>query len=156
MDPSLEKPKLALRVTRINFGPIHPRSPRSKTIDIRNASRGHLSGELHLAHHDRGFTIDQTIIEGVGTSVRISAHSLGMPEATRQETKLHISSNGGNYTIPLSYRVPRTKTRADLPNFFDLLMTFVRVVNPQHLMVVGILLFLIINLAFCHHPGDTL
>ena len=156
MDPSLEKPKLAVRVTRINFGPIHPQSPRSKTIVIRNASRGHLSGELHLAHHDRGFTIDQTIIEGVDTTVRISAHSLGMPEATRQATKLHIASNGGNYTIPLSYRVPRANPNRELPDFFDLFMTFLRVVNPQHLLVVGILLFLVINLTFCHHPVDTL
>ncbi len=156
MDPTLEKPKLAVRFSRINFGPIHPQSPRSKTIEIRNAGRGHLSGELHLAHHERGFTIDQTEIEGAGTTVRISAHSLGMPVSTRQETKLHIVSNGGNHTIPLSYRVPREKTRKDLPDLFDLLMTFLRVVNPQHLIVVGILLFLVINLTFCHHPGDTL
>ena len=79
-----------------------------------------------------------------------------MPVSTRQETKLHIVSNGGNHTIPLSYRVPREKTRNDLPDLFDLLMTFLRVVNPQHLIVVGILLFLVINLTFCHHPGDTL
>jgi hypothetical protein len=79
-----------------------------------------------------------------------------MPEATRQDTQLHIVTNGGNHTIALSYRVPHQKNRDEPPDLYDFLITFLRAVNPQHLIVVGILLVLVINLAFCHHPGEPL
>jgi len=148
MDPELPSPQLSVKFSRINFGRLDPEQPRSKTIVIRNAGRGHLSGDLRLQEYDRGFTIDNSVIEGNETVIRLSASSLGMPENSRQHTTLSISSNGGDHTINLAYQVPRQRQRHELPDLQEILLTFFQQLNPRYLVTIGILLVFIINLAF--------
>jgi hypothetical protein len=156
MAPDLPKPQLAVKFSAINFGTLDPEQPRSKTIVIRNNGRGHLNGELSLQHYDRGFSIDDNVIEGNETSIRVGASSLGMPENSLQQNVLSINTNGGEHTIRLAYRVPRQRQqRHQLPDLRELLLTFLRHVNPRHLVTVGILLFFIINLTFCHNVGEV-
>jgi len=121
---------------------------------ICNAGRGHLSGDLHLQEYDRGFTIDNSVIEGNETMIRVSASSLGMPENSRQHTTLSISSNGGDFTINLAYQAPRQRQQHQLPDLQEILLTFIRHVNPRYLVTVGILVFFIINLTLCHDTSD--
>jgi hypothetical protein len=78
---------------------------------IRNAGRGYLSGDLHLQDYDRGFTIDNSVVEGNETVIRLTASSLDMPENSRQQSTLTLSSNGGNHTVELAYQgAPATAT----------------------------------------------
>ncbi len=154
MDPDLPKPQLAVKFSRINFGRLDPEQSRSKTLVVRNAGRGYLSGDLRLQDYDRGFTLDNSVIEGNETVIRIAASSLGMPENSRQHTTLSISSNGGEQAIELSYQVPRQQQRLELPNLFEILLTFIRQVNPAHLVTVVILMLLIVNLTLCHDAGE--
>jgi serine/threonine protein kinase len=154
MDPELPSPQLSVKFTRINFGQLDAEQPRSKTIVIRNAGRGHLSGDLRLQDYDRGFTIDSSTIEGNETVIHLSASSLGMPENSRQQTTLSISSNGGDHTINLAYQVPRRQRQRELPDLQEIVLTFFQHVNPRYLITVGILLFFIINLTFCRDAGD--
>ena len=154
MDPELPRPQLSVKFLRINFGRLAPEQPRSKTIVIRNAGRGHLSGDLRLQDYDRGFTIDNSVVEGNETVIRLSASSLGMPENSRQQTTLIISSNGGDHTIHLAYQVPRQQRQRPLPDLQEILLTFFRHVNPRYLVTVGILVFFIINLTLCHDASD--
>ena len=148
MDPELPRPQLSVKFSRINFGRLDPEQPRSKTIVIRNAGRGYLSGDLRLQEYDRGFTIDSSVIEGNETVIRLSASSLGMPENSRQHTTLSISSNGGDHTINLAYQVPRQRQRHELPDLQEILLTFFQQLNPRYLVTIGIFLVFIINLAF--------
>jgi serine/threonine protein kinase len=154
MHPELPRPQLSVKFSRINFGRLDPEQPRSKTIVIRNAGRGHLSGDLRLQHYDRGFTIDHSVIEGNESVIRLTASSLGMPENSRQQTTLSITSNGGDHTIDLAYQVPRQQRQRELPDLQEILLTFFQYVNPRYLVTVGILLFFVINLTFCHDAGD--
>ena len=154
MDPELPRPQLSVKFLRINFGRLDPEQPRSKSIAIRNAGRGHLSGDLRLQDYDRGFTIDNSVIEGNESVIRLTASSLGMPENSRQQTTLSISSNGGDHTINLAYQVPRQQRQRELPDLQEILLTFFQYVNPRYLVTVGILLFFVINLTFCHDAGD--
>jgi len=150
----LPRPQLSVKFLRINFGRLDPEQPRSKSIAIRNAGRGHLSGDLRLQDYDRGFTIDNSVIEGNESVIRLTASSLGMPENSRQQTTLSISSNGGDHTINLAYQVPRQQRQRELPDLQEILLTFFQYVNPRYLVTVGILLFFVINLTFCHDAGD--
>jgi len=154
MDPELPRPQLSVKFLRINFGRLDQEQPRSKTIVVRNAGRGHLSGNLRLQDYDRGFTIDNSTIEGNETVIRLSASSLGMPENSRQQTTLSISSNGGDHTINLAYQVPRRQRQQEMPDLQEILLTFFQHVNPRYLVTVGILLFFIINITFCHDASD--
>ncbi|MEA2080560.1 MAG: serine/threonine-protein kinase [Pseudomonadota bacterium] len=154
MDPELPKPQLAVKFSRINFGRLDPAQPRSKTIVIRSTGRGHLSGDLRLQDYDRGFTIDNSVIEGNETVIRLTASSLGMPENSRHQTTLSISSNGGDHSINLAYQAPRQQRQHQLPDLQELLLTFFQHVNPRHLVTLGILLFFIINLTFCHDVSE--
>jgi hypothetical protein len=156
MDPELPKPKLEVKFTRVNFGRVDPEQPRSKTIVIRNAGRGYLSGDIRLQHYDRGFTVDHTAIEGNETVIRLNASSLGMPENTKQRTSMTISTNGGHHTIDLAYRVPRHKAEDELPDLQEILRIFFQRVNPRHLVTVGMLLVFIVNLTFCHDTTGIL
>lgn len=126
MNPALGRPCLSVGFSRINFGQVSIDSQRSKIITLRNAGRGHLSGQLHLEHSNRGFTLNQYNFEGSNTQIRISACSLGMPENTSQETWLRIISNGGNHSIQLSYKVPREQAPhqglSGLPEWLNQLM----------------------------------
>lgn len=154
MDPDLPKPQLSVKFSRINFGRLDPERPRSKTIVIRNSGRGYLSGALRLQDYDRGFTLDNNTFEGNQTLVSLSACSLGMPQNSRQQTILHISTNGGEQSIRLGYQVPRQKQQRELPDLYGILLTFFRQVNPRYLFTVIILLIFIINLSFCHDVGE--
>jgi serine/threonine protein kinase len=154
MDPELPRPQLSVKFLRINFGRLDHEQPRSKTIVIRNAGRGHLSGDLRLQDYDRGFTIDNSVVEGNETVIRLSASSLGMPENSRQQTTLSITSNGGDHTINLAYQVPRQQRQRELPDLQEILLTFLRHVNPRYLVTVGILVVFILNLTLCHDASD--
>jgi serine/threonine protein kinase len=153
LDPTLQKPQLAVGFSRINFGPLDPESPRSKTITVRNATRGHLSADLKLEHPDRGFSLDKHHVEGNENSVRITAHALGMPAQTRQQTELTISSNGGEHRIELAYQVAEeTPVRESVP-FRVLARSFLQNLQPQHAVVLVMVILAILQLAFCHPPG---
>jgi len=154
MDPDLPRPQLAVKFSRVNFGRLDPEQPRSKTMVIRNAGRGYLSGDLHLQDYDRGFTIDNSVIEGNETVIRLIASSLGMPENSRQQTTLTLSSNGGNHSVELAYQVPRQRRQRELPDLQQIVLTFIRHVNPRYLVTVAILVLLIVNLTFCHNAGE--
>ena len=154
MDPDLPRPQLTVKFSRVNFGRLDPEQPRSKTMVIRNAGRGYLSGDLHLQDYDRGFTIDNGVIEGNETVIRLTASSLGMPENSRQQTTLTLSSNGGNHTVELAYQVPRQRRQRELPDLRQIVLTFIRHVNPRYLVTIGILVLLIVNLTFCHNAGE--
>ena len=153
MHPSMEKPRLAVAFSRINFGPVDPQSPLSKRITIRNSGRGHLSGELRLEHTDRGFGIDRHTIEGNQILVRISASSLGMPELTRQQTHLHITSNGGNHTLHLAYQVPRHKENRGPPDLLGFARAVMQRIEARHLTGIVFLILMVLQLGFCQNTG---
>ena len=75
MDPDLRRPRLVVKFSRVHIGRLDPGQPRSKTMVIRNAGRGYLSGDLHLQDYDRGFTIDNSVVEGNETLIRLTARS---------------------------------------------------------------------------------
>lgn len=154
MDPDLRRPRLVVKFSRVHIGRLDPGQPRSKTMVIRNAGRGYLSGDLHLQDYDRGFTIDNSVIEGNETLIRLTARSLGRPENSRQQTTLTLSSNGGNHTVELAYQVPRRRRQRELPDLQQIVLTFIRHVNPRDLVTVGILVSFIVNLTFCHNAGE--
>jgi hypothetical protein len=154
MDPHLPRPRLAVKFSRVHVGRLDPEQPRSKTMVIRNAGRGYLSGDLHLQDYDRGFTIDNSLIEGNETVVRLTASSLDMPENSRQQTTLTLSSNGGNHTVELAYQVPRQRRQRELPDLQQIVLTFIRHVNPRYLVTVGILVLFVANLTVCHNAVE--
>jgi hypothetical protein len=154
MDPELPKPRLAVNFSRVNFGRLDPDRPRSKSIVIRNAGRGYLSGVLRLHDYDRGFTIDNSVIEGNETVISLTACSLGMPGNSRQQTTLNIATNGGEHSVKLAYQVPRQKRQRELPDLAGILLTFFQYVNPRYLFTVAVLLIFIVNLTLCHDAGD--
>ena len=51
--------------------------------------------------------------------------------------------------------MPRQGQRHQLSDLREVLLTFLRHVNPRHLITVGILLFFAINLTFCHNFGEV-
>jgi len=153
MNPRLEKPRLAVAFSRINFGPVDPETPLSKSITIRNSGRGHLSGELRLEHTDRGFRIDRYTIEGNQTLVRVSAASLGMPELTRQQTHLHITSNGGNHTIHLAYQVPRHKDNSGPPDLLGFARAVMQRIETRHITTLVFVILVVLQLGFCQNIG---
>lgn len=95
------------------------------------------------------------MLNGVNeTVIRLTASSLGMPENSRQQTTLTLSSNGGNHTVELAYQVPRQRRQRGLPDLQQIVLTFIRHVNPCYLVTVGILVLFIANLTFCHNAGE--
>jgi hypothetical protein len=95
------------------------------------------------------------MLNGVNeTVIRLTASSLGMPENSRQQTTLTLSSNGGNHTVELAYQVPRQRRQRGLLDLQQIVLTFIRHVNPCYLVTVGILVLFIANLTFCHNAGE--
>jgi hypothetical protein len=50
--------------------------------------------------------------------------------------------------------VPRQQRQRELPDLQEILLTFLRHVNPRYLVTVGILVVFILNLTLCHDASD--
>lgn len=108
LDPSLPPPQLAVEPPSLLFNTVSAQRPREKTLRIRNAGRGHLSGHIELEQSGSGIELEHFNIEGA-TEIRVRLNPLGCQPGYSYENALYIRSNGGNLAIPIRFQVRRER-----------------------------------------------
>ncbi len=104
LDPSLPKPQLSAHPNTFNIGLLEMDDMRHYPLLIRNQGRGHLHGEIKLAHYGEGLLPSPHHIDGNHTKVNVTINPLGLnPGAYRN--MLYIQTNGGEKEIPVSFVV---------------------------------------------------
>ena len=101
LDPRIGSPDPKTSHTSINFGKIDNETQKTIYLEIENAGRGFLYGDVQLASKMQGLQISSTSIIGSATvTVELDASSLTAKQTHKAE--LIINTNGGKLTVPIS------------------------------------------------------
>ncbi len=100
------RPRLFVRPTSLEFGPIPERGSRTLTLQILNLGSGLLMGEIESSH-PQIVSVEPSRFEGNKITVKVTASSVGLPLEKRVEGRLSIRSNGGNAEVPFWLEVVR-------------------------------------------------
>ena len=101
LDPRIGSPDPKPSHTSINFGKIDNETKKTIHLEIENAGRGFLYGDVQLASKMQGLQISSTSIIGSATvTVELDAGPLTAKRTHKAE--LIINTNGGKLTVPVS------------------------------------------------------
>ena len=101
LDPHIGLPDPQANHTRINFGKVDTETRKTIRLEIENAGRGFLYGDVVLARKMPGIRVSSTPIRGRAVvMVELDASPLAAKQT--HETELIIKTNGGELTIPIS------------------------------------------------------
>ncbi len=114
LNPKIEKPKLEVNHTHINFGEVHAETRKIMHLEIKNVNRGFLYGNVELTNKISGLNISPPNIRGDTVVIVELDTSLLISNKTHQ-TSLIINTSGGNLTVPISCNVA-ARTVGTLPN----------------------------------------
>ncbi len=111
LDPHIGLPDPKTNFTSINFGTVDTETQKTISLEIENAGRGFLYGDVELASEMPGLRVSSTPIRGRAVvTVKLDASPLTAKQT--HETELIIKTNGGELAIPISCYVdyPREKS----------------------------------------------
>ncbi len=101
LDPHIGKPEPVLSQTRIDFGNVDTETRKTMRLQITNAGRGFLYGDVQLADEISGFQVSSSPIRGEGlATIELDARHLTVKRM--HEPKLVFSTNGGELQVPIS------------------------------------------------------
>ena len=104
LDPRIGYPKLETNPTHINFGKVFAETPKHIRLEIKNAGRGFLYGNIRLTSKLLGLELSSTIIRGNSVfTLKLNASYLTANRT--HHTDLIVETNGGKLTLPISYYV---------------------------------------------------
>lgn len=104
LDPRIGHPELEMNSININFGEVYAETPKHIRLNIRNAGRGFLYGNIRLTNELLGLELSSTIIRGNAVlTLKLNASYLTANRA--HHTDLIVETNGGKFTLPISYYV---------------------------------------------------
>ena len=101
LDPHIGLPDLKTNHTSINFGKVDTETEKTIRLEIENAGRGFLYGNVELASEMPGLQISSPPIRGRAV-VTVELDTSPLTAKQKHETKLIIKTNGGELTIPIS------------------------------------------------------
>ncbi len=101
LDPHVGLPDPKTNHTSINFGTVDTETQKTIRLEIENAGRGFLHGDVELASEMPGFRVSSTPIRG-RTVVTVELDASPLTAKQTHETKLIIKTNGGELTVPIS------------------------------------------------------
>ena len=101
LDPHIGLPDPKTNHTSINFGKVDTETQKTIRLEIENAGRGFLYGDVELASEMPGLQISSSPIRGRAVvTVKLDASPLTAKQ--RHETTLIIKTNGRELTVPIS------------------------------------------------------
>ena len=104
LDPQIGSPKLETNPTHINFGKVFAETSKHIHLEIKNAGRGFLYGNIRLASKLLGLELSSTIIRGNSVfTLKLNASYLTANRT--HHTDLVVETNGDKLTLPISYYV---------------------------------------------------
>ena len=99
--PLIGKPRMEASHTRINFGKVDRKSQKTVRVEIQNAGRGFLYGEVQLAKAMPGLRLSSTFIRGNAVlTVTLDTSRLAVNQT--HNTALVIKTNGRELRVPIS------------------------------------------------------
>ena len=110
LDPHIGLPDLKTNHTSIDFGKVDTETEKTIRLEIENAGRGFLHGDIELVSKMPGLQISSPSFKGRAVvTVKLDASHLTAKQ--RYGTRLIIKTNGGELTIPISCYVDYPKTQ---------------------------------------------
>ena len=101
LDPQIGQPVPQVSQTRINFGKVDKGAQKTVRVEIRNAGRGYLYGDVQLAKAMPGLRISSTSIRG-NAVLTVTLDTSRLADNKIHETTLVIKTNGGELRVPIS------------------------------------------------------
>ena len=101
LHPQIGHPVPKVSHTSINFGKVDRKSQKTVRVEITNASRGYLYGDISLAKAMQGLRLSSTTIRGKAVlTVTLDTSRLAVNQT--HQTALVITTNGGELRVPIS------------------------------------------------------
>ena len=101
LDPRIGQPVPQVSRTSINFGKVDKMAQKTVRIEIRNAGRGYLYGDIRLTKAMPGLRISSTSIWG-NAVLTVTLNASRLADNKMHETALVIKTNGGESWVPIS------------------------------------------------------
>ena len=102
LDPQIGQPVPQVSHTSINFGKVDKGAQKTVRVEIRNAGRGYLYGDVQLAKAMPGLRISSTSIRG-NAVLTVTLDTSRLADNKMHETALVIKTNGGELRVPISF-----------------------------------------------------
>ena len=100
LDPQIGTPILEINHSEIDFGTVKPGSQKTIHLEIKNAGRGFLRGNVQLADSIPELQISDMDIQGDGViTLHLDAEALTFGRA--YQDSLVINTNGGDFKVPI-------------------------------------------------------
>ena len=101
LDPKIGTPKLEINQSEIDFGNMKRGSQKTIDLEIKNAGRGFLYGDVQLTNSIPGLKVSDMDIQGDHViTLQLDAKALTSKRVSYQES-LVINTSGGNLKVPL-------------------------------------------------------
>lgn len=101
LDSQIGQPVPKVSHTSINFGKVDRKSQKTVRVEIQNAGRGYLYGDIFLAKAMPGLRLSSTSIRGNAVlTVTLDASRLAVNQT--HQTALVITTNNGELQVPIS------------------------------------------------------
>ena len=101
LHPQIGQPVPKVSHTSINFGKVYRKSQKTVRVEIQNAGRGYLYGDIRLAKEMPGLRLSSTSIRGNAVlTVTLDASRLVVNQT--HNTALVIKTNGSELRVPIS------------------------------------------------------
>ena len=113
LNPRIGHPKLHINHESINFGNIDTETKRKIQLEIKNAGRGFLYGNLQLTNDIPGLQLSTMDIRG-NTLVTVELDASLLASKKTYKTELVVNTNTGNPTAPSSQYVMKAESESTI------------------------------------------
>ncbi len=101
LDPQIGQPVLEVSHPRIDFGQIDTETQKTIQLEIKNAGRGFLHGDVQFASELPGLQLSSSAIRGEAVvTLELDASHLAVKQL--HETELIVQTNSGRLNVPIS------------------------------------------------------
>lgn len=101
LDPQIGQPELEVSHTHIDFGQIDTETQKTIQLEIKNAGRGFLHGDVQFASEMPGFQLSSSAIRGEAV-VLLELDASHLAAKQLHETELIVETNSGRLKVPIS------------------------------------------------------
>ena len=101
LDPQIGQPEVEMSHTDIDFGKVDTETQKTIQIEIKNAGRGFLYGDVQLADEMQGFHLSAPPIRGEAVVV-VELDASHLTAKQLHEPELVIHTNSGTLKVPIS------------------------------------------------------
>lgn len=101
LDPQIGQPELEISQPHIDFGTVDTETQKTTQIEIKNAGRGFLYGDVQLADETHGFQLSAPPIRGEAV-VTVELDASHLTAKQWHEPELVIHTNSGTLKVPIS------------------------------------------------------